>query len=65
MSAKTAVHLRQLDRRAKVVELARAGKPYRVIASEVGCDLSTVQLDLKAHWAENKPDPETVEQIRN
>lgn len=64
-SKESATQLRMLERRAKVVELASQATPYRAIAAQVGCALSTVQADLADHWEETRPSTEVTERLRN
>lgn len=52
------------DRRARVVDLAKTGKPYRAIGLELGVNASTVARDIAAWAAETKPSVEATEELR-
>lgn len=65
MSAAVATELGQLERRAKVVDLAKRGRAYSAIAIELGIgSKATVARDIAAWCAETKPTPEATEELR-
>lgn len=64
MSAAIAIELEQVERRSQVVELAKTGKSYRVIGSQLGVNASTVARDIAAWAAETKPSAEQTEDLR-
>jgi hypothetical protein len=54
-----------IEKRAQVVELAKAGKSYRVIAKELGYASPQSVANRMAEWvAETKPTTEATEELR-
>lgn len=65
MSAAVATEITMLERRSKVVDLARTGKSYRRIAEDLGISSpSVVARDIAAWAAETRPSSEVTEELR-
>lgn len=65
MSAAVASELSVLEKRAKVVSLAKTGMNYRAIAAEVGYKSPASVADQIAAWAaETRPSAEATEELR-
>lgn len=65
MSTAIAHDLDQLEKRSKVVELAKQGKTYRVIAAEVGyASPQSVANQIKAWAEETRPSREDSDAFR-